>query len=85
MMNNGRPAPTCCVPTDLTKRVRLTLGQRHPAFHQLAIEEENGAIVLSGRLPSFYLKQVVQTVAGSVDGVRRLDNRVEVIRNTVSA
>jgi osmotically-inducible protein OsmY len=41
---------------------------------------ENGAIVLSGRLPSFYLKQIAQTIAASVDGVRRLENRVEVVR-----
>ena len=44
------------------------------------VDEVDGAIVLSGNVPSFYLKQVVQTIAGSVDGVRRLDNRVEVIR-----
>jgi len=66
---------------DVSLRVRLTLSQsRNPAFDCVTVAEENGHIVLSGKLPSFYLKQVVQTIAGAVDGVRQLDNRVEVVR-----
>lgn len=84
MPANCRPSELAA-PQDLElpSRVRLTLSQtRHPAFHSLQVAEENGAIILDGELPSFYLKQLVQTIAGSVDGVRRLHNRVRVVRTT---
>lgn len=32
-----------------------------------------------GRVPSFYLKQVLQTLLQGIAGIRRVDNRVEVI------
>lgn len=32
-----------------------------------------------GRVPSFYLKQVLQTLLQEIAGIRRIDNRVEVI------
>jgi hypothetical protein len=39
----------------------------------------NGVIRLSGQLPSFYLKQVAQTlVARRLNGSAGIDNRVEV-------
>jgi hypothetical protein len=82
MLSSTSLRKDCFSEDDVSYRVRLTLNQcGPPAFHDLDVCEENGAIVLSGRLPSFYLKQLVQTVAGSVDGVRRLDNRVEVVRS----
>lgn len=44
----------------------------------LQIEEQNGTLVLAGRLSSFYLMQVLQTVLGKLDGVKSLDNRIDV-------
>jgi hypothetical protein len=35
-------------------------------------------LIVNGTLPSFYLKQVLQTTLGDVSGVRRIDNRVNV-------
>lgn len=35
-------------------------------------------VILTGVLPSFYLKQVAQTIAMSVDQVRQVRNAVEV-------
>lgn len=67
---------------DVTVRVRLTLNQSHMAFQNVRVKEENGAIVLTGWLPSFYLKQIAQTVASSVAGVRRVENRTEVVRTS---
>jgi len=43
------------------------------------IECEKGRLVLLGRLPSFYLKQVLQTVLRGLPGVKQIDNRVDVI------
>lgn len=42
------------------------------------IDGENGTIVLHGQLPSFYLKQLLQTELGQIKGVQRVDNRVRV-------
>jgi hypothetical protein len=36
-------------------------------------------LVVRGAVPSFYLKQVLQTVLRDLDGVRRIDNQVQVI------
>ena len=44
----------------------------------IRIDEIDGHLVLQGRLPSYYLKQMLQTVLADVDGVERLDNRVSV-------
>jgi osmotically-inducible protein OsmY len=37
-----------------------------------------GVLILRGRLPSFYLKQVAQAAAGGLEGVSRIDNHIEV-------
>jgi osmotically-inducible protein OsmY len=38
-----------------------------------------GVLTLRGRLPSYYLKQVAQTVAATVEGVERIDNQIEIV------
>ena len=40
---------------------------------------EKGVLTLQGRVPSFYLKQVLQTTLKGIPGVRRIDNRVDVV------
>ncbi len=57
--------------------------EQHPHFRGrtslLKIESVGGSIVLSGRLPSYYLKQLLQeAVKGSVN-VMKIDNHVEVV------
>ncbi len=47
--------------------------------HLVHITEHDGRLVLYGRLPSFYLKQVLQTVLRGVDGVSEVENRVDVL------
>ncbi len=42
------------------------------------IEVAEGVLVLSGRLPSFYLKQALQTDLKQMSGIRQIVNRVEV-------
>ena len=48
----------------------------------ISIEYQKGKLVLMGRLPSFYLKQVLQTILRGLPGVQRIDNRVDVISAT---
>jgi hypothetical protein len=44
----------------------------------LEIECCEAKLIVNGKLPSFYLKQVLQTILRDVSGVRRIDNRVNV-------
>jgi hypothetical protein len=55
----------------------------HPLFRGRvdAIEfyQCDEVLLVQGRVPSFYLKQVLQTVLRSVGGITRIDNRVDVV------
>lgn len=41
---------------------------------------QESRMILMGTVPSFYLKQVAQTVASKIDGVGQIENRLEVCR-----
>lgn len=51
-------------------------------FNQVTFSFSQGILTLEGRLPSFYLKQVLQTALRDLDGVTRIDNRVDVASPT---
>lgn len=51
-------------------------------FNQVTFSYSQGVLTLDGRLPSFYLKQVLQTVLRDLDGVTRIDNQVNVVSST---
>jgi hypothetical protein len=67
---------------DVSQTARSVLTQ-HSHFRGRADRFEfvvDGCILqVRGRVPSFYLKQVLQTVLQGVAGIRRIDNRVEVV------
>jgi len=54
----------------------------HPHFrgrtHLFQIEAIGGSVVVSGRVPTYYLKQLLQEVVELVPDVGNIDNRVEV-------
>jgi hypothetical protein len=58
--------------------------EQHPHFRGRAslvqIELVEGIIVLSGRLPSYYLKQLLQEALRLMPGVVEIDNRVLIMR-----
>jgi hypothetical protein len=54
-----------------------------PVLRQLAVEETDSAVVLSGRVPSYYFKQLAQETIMRVLGNRKLLNRVTVVRELV--
>lgn len=72
-------------PPDATNIVELARGylMRHPHFHghasSITIDAEGDRIVLTGRLPSYYLKQVLQEALGKLAGVSQIENRVLVV------
>ena len=43
------------------------------------IDFRERTLIITGILPSFYLKQVLQTILRDTPGVVRIDNRVEVV------
>ncbi len=49
--------------------------------HLIHMQHLDGTLRLDGRLPSFYLKQMLQTILRDVDGITRIDNRVSVLRS----
>jgi osmotically-inducible protein OsmY len=51
-----------------------------PALRQLDVEETDGAVVLTGTVGSFYLKQLAQEAILPLLGQRGLVNRVHVDR-----
>jgi hypothetical protein len=55
----------------------------HPHFRGRAdrfrLELCDGALVVEGIVPSFYLKQLLQHVLRHVRGVKRIENRVAVV------
>jgi hypothetical protein len=52
----------------------------YPALKRLSCDYRGGVLVLRGCLPTYYLKQMAQeVVAPLVQGVGRLDNRIQVV------
>ena len=44
----------------------------------IQFDEESCVLTVGGTVPSFYLKQLVQTVLRNLEGVSRIDNQVKV-------
>jgi len=59
----------------------LALGRSPiPALRKLSLEESDAAIVINGRVSSYYLKQLAQETIMPVLGGRSLLNHVAVVR-----
>ena len=58
--------------------VRLR-GNSYLALKNISCKCQNGVLTLNGCLPSYYLKQVAQTAVAGVEGVKRIENRIEVV------
>jgi osmotically-inducible protein OsmY len=67
---------------DLSSLARLHL-ERHPHFRGrlsgLRIEHRGTTLLLSGRLPTFYLKQLVQEAVRHLPGVQKVRNEIDVV------
>jgi hypothetical protein len=76
--------PTTSTPerSDLTTLALLSL-ERHPHFrgrlNGLLIEQRGKTLCVSGRLPTFYLKQLVQETLRHVPGVQAVRNDIAVV------
>jgi len=45
----------------------------------ISCDVREGVLTLLGRVPSYYLKQLAQSIVGSLPGVQRIDNQLEVV------
>ncbi len=63
---------------DLENRVTLHLHSLRPEFRNLRVEAQGGAVRLSGRVTSFYLRQLAFAATRRVAGVQRVSDAIEV-------
>ena len=54
---------------------------QHAALRCVTYDIDGDTVVLFGRVPSYYLKQLAQVKVTCVPGVGRVDNRIEVAVN----
>jgi hypothetical protein len=71
--------PTTAV--ENSRAAQALLQKAHPALRRLSIEETDVAIVISGRVCSYYLKQLAQEVLRPLRGPRQLVNHIMVIHD----
>lgn len=50
----------------------------YPTLRNISCQFVNGVLTLRGTVPTFYLKQIAQTVVLNLPQVSRVDNRIEV-------
>jgi hypothetical protein len=63
-----------------SRAVQALRQSSHPALRALTVQETDDAIVISGRVSSYYLKQLAQEVIMQVRSGRDLVNRVTVVK-----
>jgi len=62
---------------DLVTRALTATG--HAALRALEVEISGGVVILWGRVPNYYQKQLAQEAAQRVEGVRGIANGLEVV------
>lgn len=67
-------------PFVLIERVKSSFqGLGYPQLANVQCEAEASTIYLSGKLTSYYLKQIAQTIAIKVPGIRHVVNDIKVV------
>ena len=54
----------------------------YPSLRRISCRLGDSAVILRGRVPSYYLKQIAQNVVAAVDGVSVVQNELEVSRTS---
>jgi osmotically-inducible protein OsmY len=62
------------------KVVDALVGSGYAALGFVGCDVQQNQVILSGSVPSYHLKQLAQVFAQRVEGVGRIDNRLEVRR-----
>jgi osmotically-inducible protein OsmY len=63
----------------LAETVRIALGKTgHSRMQCVAVTFESGTLVLQGRVPSYYLKQLAQETVQGLPGIHAVRNELQV-------
>jgi len=79
--STNSPSPSVVMVTSDLKRVaesRLRDSGYQP-LRFLKCTCRGDVVIIDGRVPSFFLKQMAQTFVGKLESVRRVENNVEVV------
>ena len=76
-MHNGDADAAAAV-----RRKLESIGQFHGRLNHLKFELRGGALIVTGKLPSFYLKQLLQSRLQELDEIDLIVNRVAVVNGT---
>jgi hypothetical protein len=68
--------------TGINGRVVALRSNPYLALKNISCYLFDGVLVLRGCLPTYYLKQIAQAAVASMKGVRRIDNQIQVVRET---
>ena len=63
------------IETQIKEKLHFT---QHSALRCVTFTIDEDTVVLFGRVPSYYLKQLAQVKVACVPGIERVDNRIEV-------
>ncbi len=81
-MDTFQPPREHALRSDNVLRQAQTLIESHPQFvgrsRLFKFEYDGDTLIIHGAVPTFYLKQMLQTTLRNLDGVRLIDNRVSV-------
>jgi hypothetical protein len=77
-----RPTSHTCERVDLSVVARRHL-ENHPHFrgrlNDVALDHDGRTLILTGRVPTFYLKQLLQEAVRHVPGVHHVRNLIDVV------
>ena len=62
-------------------RVRQRLAECSYSYYlrDVTVDFGSGVLTLRGRVPTFYMKQIAQSLLGDIDGVSGINNRLDVV------
>ena len=55
----------------------------HQALRMVFCKFDDGVLVLQGRLNSFFHKQLAQEIVAKIEGVERVENKIEVVNRAI--
>ena len=79
MATHSVDAEKCLADSELAHRIKSFLLQRQvPGLRHVGVSADHGTVTLSGRLETFYQKQLCLSCSQRVAGVVKLVDRLEV-------
>ncbi|QDU98881.1 hypothetical protein [Lignipirellula cremea] len=85
MTNHRQQSSDACAVQPIDRLVHAAFArlEASPYFRgrcgSLEIAHRDGVLLVEGKLPTFYLKQILNSYLLELEGLERLENRVEVI------